>query len=286
MLPRADIRRYGFVVTPAGESISEVALRQRILDGLRDLIRAFHLIRLDLKQQVFGLSFGHLWHILEPALQAGAYYFLLTVVFGMRGSDSTFAFFLVAIVFWRSHALLTTSAPSFLVTKGHHYIDQGFGLNIAFLEFSAQELVLFCVRLSILLVFLMVAGYTPHVSWLAALFVGACMFCFTLSLAVWLAIIGTLFKDAAKFIGHFVWLWWYLSPGLYSISRIPQWAEPIFALNPFSYLIPAAHASLLHYEFSWVHWTACFWIAAISLVFMVLGWRVLRRFGYVLARYV
>ncbi len=286
MLPRVGNERYNLVITPAGEVFREAGFRGRASQRARDIARALHLIRLELKQQVFGLSLGHLWLLLEPALQAGAYYFLLTVVFGMRGADSTFAFFLVAIIYWRSHAMLTVSAPSFLTTKGHQYIDQGFGLNIAFLEFSAQELVLFAIRFCVLLFFLLVAGYTPHVSWLAGLFVGLCMFCFTLALAVWLAILGTLFKDVGKFIGHFVWLWWYLSPGLYSFGRIPDWAQPIFALNPFAYIIPAAHASLLSYTFGFAQFVDNALIAVGSLVVLALGWRFLRRFGYLIAQYV
>lgn len=286
MLPRHDESDYSLVLTPAGENFRARSLGRRLGQGVRDMRRAMHLIRLDLKQQVFGLSFGHLWLLLEPALQSGAYYFLLTVIFGMQGSDSTFAFFLVAIVFWRSHAMLTTSAPSFLTTKGHQYIDQGFGLNIAFLEFAVQEVVLFVLRFSVLLFFLVVAGYTPHLSWLAGLFIGACMFCFTLALALWLAMLGAMLKDAGKFVGHFVWLWWYLSPGLYSIGRVPAWAEPLFALNPFSYIIPAAHGALLNYEFT----ASVFWsnalIAALSLVSMTIGWRMVKRFGYRLAHYV
>lgn len=126
-----------YVVTPKGE-ISSGQTWTSMFGGMwHDLQRTWHLIRLDLKQQSFGLSLGHLWLLLEPALQAGAYYFLLTVVFAMRGSDATFAFFFVAITMWRSHSTLTTSAPYFLSTKGHNYIEQGFGLKIAFLEFAA-----------------------------------------------------------------------------------------------------------------------------------------------------
>lgn len=286
MFPRADNEKYSLVITPRGETASEINLRERAIRSARDIIRAMHLIRLELKQQVFGLSLGHLWLLLEPALQAGTYFFLLSFVFGMRGSDSTFAFFLVAIIYWRSHAMLITSSPLFLVTKGHQYIEQGFGLNIAFLEFSAQELILFAIRFFVLLVFLLVAGYTPHIAWLAALFVGVCMFCFTLAMSVWLAILGTMFKDVSRFVSHFVWLWWYVSPGLYSFGRIPDWAQPFFTLNPFTYILPAAHSSLLDYTFTLTHFINNSILAVASLLVMALGWRIMKRFGYVLAQYV
>lgn len=286
MLPRPASGKFSLVITPAGEKLVARRLRSHADSGLRDLMRAFHLIRLELKQQVFGLTLGHLWLLLEPALQAGAYYFLLTVVFGMRGADATFAFFFVAIVFWRSHAMLTTSSTSFLTSRGIQYIDQGFGLNIAFLEFAAQELALFAIRFVVLLAFLVVAGYEARVSWLAGLFFGACMFSFSLALAVWLAVVGAMLKDIGKFVGHFVWLWWYLSPGLYSFGRVPDWAQPVFALNPFTYILPAAHAAMLGPVLSATHFLHNMVLAGISLAVLLLGWRVMKHFGYGLARYV
>lgn len=279
-------QEFQIVITPRGEKVRHHGMRDRWQQLSRDMLRTFHLIRLELKQQAFGLSFGHLWLVLEPALQAGAYYFLLTVVFSMRGSDATFAFFFVAITYWRSNATLITSAPYFLTTKGHQYIEQGFGLNIALLEFAAQEVFLFFIRLAVLIAFLLVAGYMPALSWLFAIYVAICMFIFSLAISIWMAIGGTAFRDLGKLVGHVVWLWWYLSPGLYSIKRVPDWAEPIFALNPFSYIIPALHASLLDYEVKLSHFVSTTLIALVSLVILLAGWRFLKRFSYLIARYV
>jgi lipopolysaccharide transport system permease protein len=286
MLPRPSERQFSRVITPAGEVLQRVYLKGGIGQVSRDIVRALHIMRLDLKQQAFGLTLGRLWLLLEPALMALAYYFLLNFVFRMQGADTTFASFLIAIIFWRSHAMLTTSAPSFLSTKGYQYIDQGFGLNIAFLEFSAQELTLFSIRFLILLCFLVVADYTPHISWLAGLIIAACMFSFTLALSIWLAILGMFLKDIGKLVGHVVWLWWYLSPGLYSFGRIPEWAQPIFAINPFSYILPAAHSALLSYELTSMHLYSNLLLAAISLIFIAIGWRVMKRLGYFLPNYV
>jgi len=277
---------YAVVITPKGERFREESLATKWQGAKRAFVRAIHLIRLDLKQQAFGLSFGHLWLVLEPALQAGAYYFLLTVVFAMRGSDATFAFFFVAITFWRSHAALVSSAPTFLTTKGHQYIEQGFGLSIGLLEFASQEILLFLIRFGVLIFFLVVAGYTPHVSWLFALYIGVCMFIFSLSISIWLAIAGTLFRDIGKLVGHAVWLWWYLSPGLYSIKRVPEWAAPIFTFNPFSYIIPGLHSSLLDHEVKSAHVINNTLIALLSALVLYAGWRFLKRFSYVIARYV
>jgi len=284
---RKTSESYVMEITPEGIKSNHKCYPQENLRKIvRDLIRTFYLIRLELKQQVYGLSLGHLWLLLEPAFQAGTYYFLLTVVFSMQGSDATFSFFLVAIIYWRSHAMLVSSAPLFLTTKGYQYIDQGFGLNIAFMEFVAQELVLFSIRFFVMLLFLMLSGYEPHITWLAAFFVGVCMFCFTFALVIWLAILGTLIKDTSKIIGHIVWLWWYLSPGLYQFNQIPDWAQPFFALNPFTYILPAVHDSLLNYTFHSEHLINNLVLASVSLIFIFFGWREMKRLGYMLAQYV
>lgn len=286
MFRRNDRTPYSVVISARGEWHRPLAPQLRARRFARDMLRVLYLIKLDLKQQIFGLSFGRLWHLMEPALQAGTYYFLLSVVFNLNGSDSTFASFLVAIIYWRSHAALAVAAPSFLATKGHQYIEQGFGLDMAILEFAAQEVVLFLVRFAVLLMFLMFAGFAPQWDWLWGLYVALAMFAFSIGLSTWLAIAGVLFKDIGKFVGHFVWLWWYLSPGLYSFGRIPDWAKPVFLLNPFTYLIPGSHAALLKGNFNEDNAYSITVILLLSIVLMMAGWRALKRFGYVIAKYV
>ncbi len=272
-------------ITPGGERLGLISPLIRLILIKRDLLRAISLVRLELKQQAYGLSLGRLWILLEPALMALTYYFLLTFVFRMQGSDATFANFLVAIIFWRSHSTIIINSATFLIGKGQQYLDSGFGLRMAFFEFILQEAILFLSRYIVLLVFLAVAGYTVKIGWLLALGVALCMFCFTTCLATWLSVLGVFFKDTAKLVGHFVWLWWYLSPGLYSFGRIPEWATPLFLLNPFSYILPASHSLLLGMPSSGKPYFACTLIAVGSIFLLTVGWNLMKRIGYLVPRY-
>lgn len=278
--------KYQYVITPKRGVVASSIFGSTMRSTTRMLNRSVHLTLLELKRQIFGLSFGRLWHVIEPLLQALTYYFLITVIFGMSGSDSTFAWFLVAIIYWRSHATLVVSAPSFLTSKGHNYIDQGFGLKLAFMESLIQEFILFLIRYGALIVFIAITRGHIGVSILYGLLIAICMFSFSAALSMWLAVAGMYFKDLGRFSAHAVWLWWYVSPGLYSMQKVPAWADPFYTHNPFSYILPSAHAALLDDGIGNIQALPLAIIFVASLVMGMFGWKVMKRAGYLTARYV
>jgi lipopolysaccharide transport system permease protein len=283
--PSAD-SRYGVTVTPRGVTSRPLGPAGLWREAVRSIHRTINLVRLELRQSSFGLYFGNLWLLLEPALQAGTYYFLLKVVFGVGGADASFSFFFTAVTFWRSHATLVSAAPYFLAVKGHHYVEQGFGLSIALLEVVANEILLLLVRVAVLLCFLVLAGYTPIWTWPLVVLVASVQLSFSMALYVWLSMLGVLVKDSGKFVGHVVWLWWYLSPGLYSIHRIPDWAAVVYSLNPFAHLIPAYHSLLLNGAISQNAVLGLLAILVVSVLILWLGLMQMRRFSYSMARYI
>lgn len=274
---------FEYTVTPDGVRIA----RQRdIIAQIRhNASKTINLVRLELKQLGFGLYFGNFWLVLEPLLQAATYYFLLTVVFRISGADTSFAFFFVPVTFWRSHAMLVSSAPYFMSSKGHPYVEQGFGLLTAYLEVTANELMLMGIRVGVLCTFLLVAGYSPQWTWLMVPGVAAVQMLFTMALHIWLSMFGVAFKDYGKLVSHFVWLWWYMSPGLYSVGRIPDWAQAVYYANPFAHIIPAYHSAMLEGTFTLQLLLANATIAIVSVFVIWLGARRLRRFGYQMAQY-
>jgi ABC-type polysaccharide/polyol phosphate export permease len=273
-------------ISPSGVQRRRPSRAVALRDARRVFHKTFHILRLELRQSSFGLYFGNLWLLFEPALQAATYYFLLAVVFNIGGAGATFAHFFIGVTLWRSHAALVTGAPYFLAVKAHNYVEQGFGLPIALLEVVGNEILLLLVRLTVLGVFLGVAGYSPQFAWPVVLLVAAIQFTFSMSIYVWLSMFGVLVKDSGKFIGHIVWLWWYMSPGLYTINRIPDWAMVIYNLNPFAHLIPAYHSILLTGTLEWRQLFGITVVFAVSVLILIWGLFRLRRFSYSMAQYI
>lgn len=233
------------VITSKGMATQNLSIREALRLVKSDLTKVFYLVRLSLHQQVFGLTLGHFWHLLEPALEACCYYILIAVVFKAAGHDASFAFFFASVTLWKSHAALVVAGPTFFVARATQYIQSSLPLRMAYLEMIAGEFLLFLIRLLMLGGFLLAAGVPLAWTWVLVIPIAIVMFTFSAALAVWLSIFGLVFRDLGKFVGHAVWFWWYLSPGLYSISRVPDWAEPFYSLNPFAAILPALHSALL-----------------------------------------
>jgi ABC-type polysaccharide/polyol phosphate export permease len=251
-----------------------------------EFVKAYRLVMIDFRAQSFGLYLGHLWFLLEPALQAGAYYFLLKVIFRREGADATFAFFFIGITFWRSHATLLVGAPYFLISKGYSYIEQGLGLLPAVLESLVSEVLLLAMRMTVLGCFLIAIGLTPFASWMLLPAVIFVQFLFSMALFLVLSILGAVLKDIGRLVGHVVWLWWYLSPGLYSIGRIPDWALLIYRANPFAYMMPSYHEIILDGKWSSVNMWGCLVIGILSTLLLAYAYRSMLRFSYNIVHHV
>ncbi|MEO0618632.1 MAG: ABC transporter permease [Pseudomonadota bacterium] len=275
----ADDDAYSLVITPAGLRRPSRAIGERISAARSKLVRVFYLVWFNLQKEAYGSSLGHIWLVLEPMLQALTYYLLIKFVFAIRGADISFAFFFSAITFWRSHATMVAGGSLFFIAKGHHYIQQNLGVDTAYLEHFVYEFFLFAIRFAVLVIFLVIAGYDAHVIWAAGVVLGLVQFLFSMALVVWLSIFGTFVRDLSRFVAHIVWFWWYMSPGLYSIGRIPDWARPIYELNPFAHLMPAMHDIMLKGKIP-ADLQALGWIFVGSSVLLWLGWMAMRRFGY------
>ncbi len=219
-------------------------IRERFSEFLDDFRKILFLIRCDLKIDIFETRIGYFWLILEPALQATTYYVLVTVIFGMQ-ANLTFGFFFISVTFWRSHATLCVSAGSFFTSRALLFLQINSSVRLPYLEFIGHEVFLFGIRVVILLLFLMFSGVPVTAYWLLIVPIALVQFTLTASLIVWLSVFGAFSKDFTRIFAHFIWLWWYMSPGLYEVRHIPEWVRPVYELNPFAHILPALRNSIL-----------------------------------------
>lgn len=256
------------VITPSGQKTTGVPLRAELNDVFHDVRVAWYLALKSVGREFFGFSLGRIWFLLEPALQALTYWVLLRYIFEATGAGVSFATFFAAATFWRSHASMLVNSAR-IVTDSSHFAASNISLRVPFLVFLLEEMIAFGFRLAILLLFLVIAGYSLHWKIAYILYIAVVQFAFTMSLSVWLSVFGGLYKDVSRIVGHAVWLWWYCSPGLYVISRVPKDVRWLYDLNPFAKIFPA----LIDISTKNVatHGAALFYILVLSIVFMVPG---------------
>jgi lipopolysaccharide transport system permease protein len=220
-----------------GEATREVVSRRR-------LVR--YLVQADIKRRGANTFLGNLWWVLDPLLLMLVYVVLVAII-ARRPVDDYPLFIFAAILPWKWFTSAVTDSTGSIVNQ-HRLIKQiafpkvvlpiaavtagvvGFGFGMVTL---AGIMLLYLDRLSPLILLVPVIAVVQYV--------------FTLGVALLVAAGNVFVRDLANVMRHLLRLWFYLSPGLYSLAMledVPFFQEnPVLitlaSLNPFAVLFEA-----------------------------------------------
>jgi lipopolysaccharide transport system permease protein/teichoic acid transport system permease protein len=249
------------------EGIDEILSRRR-------LVR--YLVQADLRKKGADTLLGNIWWVLDPLLQMVVYVIFVAIILQASTPDypcSSVGDPALEVVH-REHQRRTTSVvsqerlikqiqfpkivlPVAATTAG--VVGFAFGL-IAL----AVIMLFFSDRISINLVFIPVIAVVQYV--------------FTLGMALAVASINVFFRDLGNVLRHMLRLWFYLSPALYSLSRVENTNfmqnNPVLLFlakaNPFAILFESYRAVIYgtpevgRHCRTGVRWPRCSWQASSS----------------------
>lgn len=217
--------------------------------GQRRLI--WYLAVSSLRKRGTDSLLGNLWWVLDPALQMGVYYVLVGII--LKRSEPAYPLFLFAAILpwkWFSTCLADSTSSIRLREKVLRQIAfPQIVLPIATMTASLASFTFGLIPLLALYLF-----YPDRLTaWILLLpVVAAVQLLWTLPFAVLLSASNVFFRDVGNLVGHLLRLWFYLSPGLFSVERIREIADrhpPLSLLvdaNPFTWLF-GAYRDLLYY---------------------------------------
>jgi lipopolysaccharide transport system permease protein len=242
------------MTTPATKSVAPSRLNQRpgaltlIRQGLSELLGRRRLTRYlvgaDLKRTHSDTALGQLWWVIDPLLQMAIYYVLVTIVF-QRSTEDYALFIFAAILPWKWFS--TTLNDATLSVTGR----QGLIRQIQFPKIVLPSAAVIAGTWSFL--FGLIALGIVYVFFLDRLtlwvllipVIAAVQFLFTMALGVLLSALNAFFRDVQNVLRHALRLWFYLSPGLYSLEAIAGDHPTLYAilrLNPFAVLFDSYRA--------------------------------------------
>ena len=218
------------------ESIGEVFTRRRLIG---------YLVQADMRKKGADTLLGNLWWVIDPLLQMLVYVVLISVIFNRGGPDYPL-FIFAAILPWKWFQSSVMDGIT-SVTSAERLVRQiQFPKVILPVASVVAGIVNFAFGL-IPLVAMMLLFYRDRLSWTLLLIpvIAAVQFSFNLAMAVGLSAANVFYRDIGNVARHLIRLWFYLSPGLYSVQslhdaagRIPVIGTILLA-NPFAILFPA-----------------------------------------------
>ncbi len=274
---------YGIEITPKGIKKSFGKQREQIHDLFHKFFQIQYIVLSEIKTRIFDKTLGVFWLFLEPIIMTMLYYVLTVIIFHAMGETHHFLFIMVSIIFWRWFSRTIDISPNIINSYGSVLRQINFSPFLVILIFMGQEIVYLGIGLVVIIIFLACYNIYPSIYFCYLPIVLITQFTFMFWLTLVFCTIGTLWKDLSGFLYAFTSIWWYLSPGIYPISKIPGKYLKIYMLNPFAHILPAYRDILIYCKAPSL--IPLFWIFSISLLLSFLSLIVFNKIKYYLYVY-
>ena len=202
----------------------------------------------DLRAQNMDTAMGQLWHLLNPALLVGVYFFIFGVVLDTRrGVENFLGFLIVGVVLYHLIQRVVQDAAVCItrnmgLLRSIHFPR----LLLPVATVNGQTLA-FLPALGVALLALLATGERPTLRWLLLVVVLAAVYVFNLGAALLVARIGATVRDLERLLPHLMRLVFYASGVIFSVEAFvtsEAWRRA-FAVNPVYDLITCARWCLL-----------------------------------------
>jgi ABC-type polysaccharide/polyol phosphate export permease len=204
-----------------------------------------YLVQADLRKKGADTLLGNVWWLLDPLLQLVVYVVLVQVIFQVQIPDYAL-FVFSAILPWKwfssavNDAILSVSSQDRLIKQVQF---PKIVLPLAAVMAGVVNFAFGLIPLLGLMLVFYADRITPYLLLIPV--IAVVQLVFTLAVALVVAAVNVFFRDLGNLARHFMRIWFYLSPGLYSLDRVAA-ASPALAtlssLNPFTILFEAYRA--------------------------------------------
>jgi len=218
------------------EAWRDVASRRR-------LVR--YLVQAEIKRRGANTFLGNLWWVLDPLLLM-AVYVVLVMIIARRPVDDYPLFIFAAILPWKWFTAAVTDATSSIVSQ-HRLIKQ-----IAFPKVVLPVAAVTAGVVGFAFGLIPLAGimllYLDRLSPLILLVpvIAAVQYVFSIGVALLVAAGNVFVRDLGNVMRHVLRLWFYLSPGLYSLTMLDE--VPLFRENPVLVTLASANPFAILFE--------------------------------------
>jgi len=218
------------------EAISEISSRRR-------LIR--YLVQAEMKKRGSDTILGNIWWILDPVLQMIVYVILITILGRGRFPDYPL-FIFAAILPWKWFSAVISDASTTVVRQERLIKQIAFPKIVLPVATTSAGVVGFLAGFvplaGVLLLYAHRFDPLMFVVWVPV--IAVVQYFFTLGVAILVSAANVFFRDLGNALGHGLRLWWFLSPGIYSLTWMEELGivqeNPIIrtvaGLNPFAVL--------------------------------------------------
>lgn len=228
----------------------------------------------DFKDQYLGSYIGTFWAILRPLLFILAIWFVFTIGFKKIEMESGVPFILYLLcgyIPWIFFAESVNGGMRSVINNKFLVKKVAFRVAILPLIKIISSLIFHIFFLGILILILLVYGYTPTIYWLQLPFFIACTIVLALGLGWLTSSLRVFVKDIDQVISVFLQLGFWLTPIFWKFDIVPEQYYVYIYMNPMVFIVEGYRNSLISHAWFWEAQTQTFYFLTITLMTFIGG---------------
>lgn len=223
---------------------------------------------------------GAVWSLLSPLAMILVY----TVIFAevmrtkMPGSDSTFAYSIylcAGILTWGLFAEMVGRGQTMFLEQSNLLKKVSFPRICLPVIVTLNALVNFGIIFGLFVVFLIVTGNFPGLTFFTLLPVLVLQVMLALGIGMVVGILNVFFRDVGQFMTIALQFWFWLTPIVYPASILPEHVRPILDWNPMAPIIATWQGVLV--KGTPPDWGSLIYPLVVALLLCTLGLRMFRK---------
>lgn len=232
----------------------------------------WNLVIRNLKIRYKGSVLGFFWSFLDPLLMMLVYLLFIKL---MRFSIEL-PVLLVGVIVWQFFVMCSNDSVNIITGSANLVKKVYFPRIILPLAMVIANLVNFLLSIGILIIILLF--FKIHIGlailWLPVIILFQFIFCIGVSLV--LSTFNVFFKDTEHLLGVVMMTWFFLTPIIYPVDKVPAEFLNLYFINPMASLVTFYRYSLLGKGLPEVN---AFYISFIVIIgVFIIGWFIFSRF--------
>lgn len=211
----------------------------------KNRILLFELVKTDFRLRYQGSVLGYLWAVLRPSLMFAILYIVFAKLLRMGGDIPHYPVYLLAgTVFWNFFTECTGQGIQAIVQRGDLLRKISFPKYIVVVSATATALINLSINLCVIIIFALINGVTPSLSWLIVLPLILELYLFSLGIALLLGAINVKYRDITSIWDVIIQALFYAVPIIYpltmvldSANRFGEIVARLIMLNPIAQVL-------------------------------------------------
>ena len=207
----------------------------------------FAIVGTDFKVRYQSSVLGYVWSLLKPLFIFGILYVLFTYAFpqGSKGIECFGVWLLTGVVLWNFFSEATMVGTRSVVENGQLIRKVAIPRHLLVVASSVSALINLGLGMVVVIIFALLSGLMPTLSWLLLIPIIAELFLLSIGLSLLLSALYVTFRDIAYIWEILLQAGFYASGSMFAIIYMPAVIQKIAFLNPVTQIIQDARHALM-----------------------------------------